>query len=62
MEWSKKRLGELLPGTEAPATAAGAGASAGAGEPWVARVTEVKSVTGEVRGWEREKVGVWMGK
>lgn len=42
LEWSKQRLAELLPGTEA-AAAASVGPAAG----WAARVTGVKSVTGE---------------
>ena len=45
MEWTKQRLGELLPGAEARSAAASEAAPAG----WVARVTRVKSVTGEVR-------------
>lgn len=39
MAWSKQRLGELLPGTEA----------AGSGGGWSARITAVTSVTGDVR-------------
>ncbi|PSC74859.1 activator of 90 kDa heat shock ATPase-like protein 1 [Micractinium conductrix] len=37
MAWSKQRLGELLPGTEA----------AGSGGGWSARITAVTSVTGD---------------
>lgn len=44
MEWTKQWLGELLPGAEARSAAASEAAPAG----WVARVTRVKSVTGEV--------------
>ena len=39
MEWTKKRLGELLPGTEARLESPG---------PFAARVTAVRSVSGEV--------------
>ncbi|PRW61075.1 activator of 90 kDa heat shock ATPase-like protein 2 isoform X2 [Chlorella sorokiniana] len=43
MEWTKQRLGELLPGAEARSAAA----SEAAPDGWVARVKRVKSVTGE---------------
>lgn len=44
MEWTKQRLGELLPGAEAASSTASEAAPAG----WVVRVTRVKSVNGEV--------------
>ena len=44
MEWTKQRLGELLPGAEASSS----GASEAAPHGWVARVKKVKSVAGEV--------------
>jgi hypothetical protein len=51
MEWTRQRLGELLPGLEAPPLEpAGSGSrdAAAAAGPWAMRVTKVKSVTGEV--------------
>lgn len=44
LAWSKQRLAELLPGAEARLE----GAGAPSGSPYLARVTEVKSVDGEV--------------